>query len=73
MLQSHIITFITNMLQRTANGAPSHVFICIKAADIIGGMGCWGEVNVFYYTKLWLGVEGKGECVMKRKFHSIIK
>ena len=25
---------------------------------------------LYYYTKLWLGVEGKGECVMKRNFFS---
>ena len=49
------------MLQRTANGAPSHVFIY---ADIIGEDGVLGgEVNVFYYTKLWLGVEGRGVSV----------
>ena len=51
------------MLQRTANGAPSHVFICRQAADIIGEDGVLGGGQCFYYTKLWLGVEGRGVSV----------
>ena len=51
--------FIINMLQTTANEAESHDFICIKTADIIVGMGCWGR-SMFLPYKIVVGVEGRG-------------